>query len=58
MADPHQDRPAVALLAVGVAFVDDDGGLGAIALVALAQGIGLAVALIWLAFGHNPLSRR
>jgi hypothetical protein len=25
---------------------------------AMAQGIGLAVALVWLAAGHNPLSRR
>ena len=31
--------------------------MGAVGLVALAQGIGLAVALIWLAVGHNPLSR-
>jgi hypothetical protein len=26
--------------------------------VALAQSIGLAVALMWVAAGHNPLSRK
>jgi hypothetical protein len=49
---------AVVLLALGVVFADDDGYMGAVGLVALAQGIGLAVSLIWLAVGHNPLSRR
>jgi peptidoglycan/LPS O-acetylase OafA/YrhL len=47
----------VVLLVIGVVFADDDGALGAIGLAALAQGIGLAVALLWLAAGHNPLSR-
>jgi hypothetical protein len=36
---------------------DDGGALGFVGLVALAQGIGLAAALLWLAAGHNPLSR-
>ena len=49
---------AVILLAVGVAFADDEGAMGAVGLVALAHGIGLAVALAWLAAGHNPLSKR
>jgi len=48
---------AVSLLMLGVVFADDDGVLGTVGLVALAQGIGLAVALIWLVAGHNPLSR-
>jgi hypothetical protein len=49
---------AAVLLGVGVLFADEAGALGAVGLVALAQGIGLAVALLWLAAGHNPLSRR
>lgn len=49
---------AVVLLVIGVLFADEDGGLGLVGLVALAQGIGLAVALIGLAFGHNPIERR
>jgi hypothetical protein len=49
---------AVLLLLAGVLFTDEDGALGVVGLVALAQGIGLAVALVWLAAGHNPLSRR
>ena len=47
---------ALVLILAGVLFSDEDGALGAVGLVALAQGIGLAVALIWLAAGHNPLS--
>lgn len=46
------------LLVLGVVFADEGGALGAVGLVALGQGIGLAVALGWLAAGHNPLSRR
>jgi hypothetical protein len=49
---------AAVLLGAGVLFADETGALGAVGLVALAQGIGLAVALLWLAAGHNPLSRR
>jgi hypothetical protein len=49
---------AVVVLFIGVVFTDDDGAMGAVGLVALAQGIGLAAALVWLAAGHNPLSRR
>jgi hypothetical protein len=48
---------AVALLAFGIPFADHGGALRVLAVVALAQGIGLAVALVWLALGHNPLSR-
>lgn len=39
-------------------LADAGGALRAIGLAALAQGIGLAVALLWLAAGHNPLSRK
>jgi hypothetical protein len=49
---------AVALLSFGALFADAHSGLGIIGLAALAQGIGLAVALLWLAAGHNPLSRK
>ena len=49
---------AVVLIVLGVVFADEDGGLGVVGLAALAQGIGLAVALIGLAFGHNPLSKK
>ena len=43
------------LLVLGILFADDR---GVVRVVALAQGIGLAVALVSLAAGHNPLSRR
>lgn len=49
---------AVVLLVVGLILADAGGALRAIGLAALAQGIGLAVALLWLAAGHNPLSRK
>lgn len=49
---------AAALLAAGLLLADEGGTAGAVGLVALAQGIGLAVALLWLAAGHNPLARR
>ena len=49
---------AIVLLVLGVALSDEEGAAGAIGLVALAQGVGLAVALVWLAIGRNPLSRR
>ena len=48
----------LAPLAVGAVFADEEGGIGAVGIAALAQGIGLAVALVWLAAGRNPLSRR
>jgi hypothetical protein len=48
----------VVLLVVGALWADKDGALGAVATAALAQGIGLAVALAWLSVGHNPLDRR
>ena len=37
----------VVLLVVGAMWADEDGALGAVATVALAQGIGLTVALAW-----------
>jgi peptidoglycan/LPS O-acetylase OafA/YrhL len=49
---------AVVLIVLGAVFADEDGGAGVVGLAALAQGIGLAVALIGLAFGHNPLSKK
>lgn len=49
---------AIALLVVGVLLADEDSAWGVVGLVALAQGIGLAVAVAWLATGRNPLSRR
>jgi peptidoglycan/LPS O-acetylase OafA/YrhL len=49
---------ALALIVAGILFGDEDGSLGAVGLAALAQGIGLVVALAWLAAGHNPLSKR
>lgn len=49
---------ALVLIVAGVLFGDEDGTLGAVGLTALGQGIGLAVALVWLAGGHNPLSKR
>jgi peptidoglycan/LPS O-acetylase OafA/YrhL len=49
---------ALALVVAGVLFGDEDDMLGVVGPAALAQGIGLAVALVWLAAGHNPLSRR
>jgi hypothetical protein len=48
---------ALLLLVVGVLLGDEGGALGVIGIVALAQGIGLAVPLRWLAAGHNPLAR-
>lgn len=48
---------ALVLLGVGIAFAGDGGTVGVLGLAALAQGIGLAVALIWLGLGHNPLSK-
>jgi hypothetical protein len=48
---------AVVLIVVGSLLADEGGAAEAIGLVALAQGIGLAVALAWLAAGRNPLSR-
>lgn len=51
-------RMTRSLLALGAVFADEDWALGTVGLVALAQGIGPAVALVWLSAGHNPLSRR
>jgi hypothetical protein len=50
--------PLVALLLTGgIVFGDEGGLLGLLGLMAVAQGIGLAVALVTLALGHNPLSK-
>ncbi len=49
---------AVVLLVAGILWADDGGLLGGVGLAALAQGIGLAVAVLWLALGRNPLDRR
>ena len=48
---------ALGLVVLGVAFVDHGGTVGTLGLVALSQGVGLAVAILWLAAGRNPLSR-
>jgi len=45
------------LLVVEVIFGDEPGLLGVFGFMALMQGIGLAVALVPLAFGYNPLSK-
>jgi hypothetical protein len=51
-------RPACQHDTRNVASSADHGGaLGVLAIVALAQGLGVAVALVWLTLGHNPLSR-
>ncbi len=48
---------AVLLLVVGAWLADEGGAAGAVGLVALAQGIGLAVAVVSFLLGHNPLSK-
>jgi hypothetical protein len=48
---------AVLLLVIGVAFSGKGGVADDLGIVALGQGIGLAVALIWLGFGYNPLRK-
>lgn len=49
---------AIALIAAGLMLASHDGLVGALGLVALAQGIGITVAAAFLALGHNPLQRR
>jgi len=49
---------ALALIVAGGMFADESDVLGAVGLAAVAQGTGLGVALVWLAAGHNPLSKR
>lgn len=49
---------ADALPALGLTLGGDDGLVGVLGIVAAAQGIGLAIAVGILAFGHNPLQRR
>ncbi|MCA1681206.1 MAG: hypothetical protein LC777_20825 [Actinobacteria bacterium] len=46
-----------ALAIAGAALVDRTGVAGAVGLAALAQGIGLVVAGVFLTVGHNPLER-
>jgi len=41
--------------AAGTALAPASGVFGTLGLAVLAQGIGLVVAGVWLAFGHNPL---
>jgi hypothetical protein len=48
---------AFLLLGIGIAFSGDGGLAGKLGVVALGQGIGLAVALIWLGIGYNPVSK-
>jgi hypothetical protein len=49
---------AVLPLAAGVILAGKRGLLGVPGLVALAQGIGLGVAAVSLALGHNPVDAR
>jgi hypothetical protein len=46
---------AIILIVLGAVPGSHEGVVGVVGLVALAQGIGLAVASIWLAVGHNPV---
>jgi cytochrome c biogenesis factor len=48
---------ALLLIVAGGLLARRSGVLGAVGATALAQGIGLFVALIWLAAGRNPLSK-
>ena len=49
---------AVLLIVAGVLLGDGSGVLHAVGLAAIAYGIGLGVALTWLATGRNPVARR
>jgi hypothetical protein len=49
---------ALLLVAAGVALGSGRGLLHVVGLAAVAYGVGLAVALVWLAAGHNPIARR
>jgi hypothetical protein len=49
---------AVLLLALGALFTGKEGLASYFGLVALGQGIGLAVALLWLGLGYNPMDRK
>ena len=50
----------VALLLVGggIALGSGGGVLHVVGLGAVGYGVGLAVALVWLAAGHDPIARR
>jgi hypothetical protein len=48
---------ALLLVILGVFLATQGGLLGTFGYLALMQGIGLTVAIIPLAFGHNPLSK-
>jgi hypothetical protein len=45
------------LTGVGAALADASGVVAVIGIVALAQGLGLLIAGVLLALGHNPLGR-
>lgn len=49
---------AIALLGAGIALGGGSGVGRAVGLAALAYGIGLLVAALFLLAGHNPLSRK
>jgi hypothetical protein len=46
------------LVGAGIVLAAEGGVLHVLGLTALAYGVGLAVALIWLAAGRNPVTRR
>jgi len=48
----------VLLIVAGVLLGSGSGVLHAVGLAAIAYGIGLGVALTWLAAGRNPVARR
>jgi hypothetical protein len=49
---------AVLLIVAGVLLGSGSGVLHAVGLAAIAYGIGLGVALTWLAAGRNPVAQR
>jgi hypothetical protein len=49
---------ALLLISAGAVIGGRSGVLHVIGLAAMAYGIGLAVALIWLAAGRSPVARR
>ncbi len=46
------------LISAGILLATRAGVLHAVGLTALAYGVGLALALVWLALGRNPVTRR
>jgi hypothetical protein len=53
----HLGPVAAALICLGVVLGRGGGVLHVVGLAATAQGIGLAIALTWLATGRNPAER-